>query len=848
MISKQARLWNSLCRYFNKQLEGFLCVKEFPKFCPLEFPSENSKRVCISRKDREIPDFLTTFGEMSDEEFHQTLVMSDMINSKKCSDEVFPKELRYKYTPLETFGLIGDTRHELDSLNEGIQSASNLGSIDLFKLYESLESGRDKSTSKVLESPYYDFCSFIGHEIQNESGIELMLEITDCDSEAKDWQPFSESGVESYYDCESDLESDCNIDLNEDDYFSAEESLEVHLGYPAESSESLRELEISSRRELLSCFVGQEQTVSSHEWSHVDFDKEDLLHVLLDPLEEMSKKDVDFLKNSSEFWSIKDPENLIDRGTEEDENPEQGVCSHSRLDNENRVSYGSKIDETYIREHKVVVPTIAEEAVEINTTDFKESDHSLTFSEPLSSEKIYDQKDVYAEMLFSHEDIEDQDVSESLWSILTETIQYVVPEIDSSCREFTTKLSETPYTQDPKYLYFNADHMNEPTKHSNYKTQEQSQSDYKQNLFSADKYNKPNKIDQYYELDERYSDLNVETIAEYHPDKTVSTTYLWKASKSEKPLSVITHDSWFSEGRFPITINSEAKGYLMDGTPLRVKTLIDSGASKPILSTSFYDKNKFLHTYPKYKIKSRPLMLGNGSTMTIDECITIVVNFGGHIFEVTCFLAPIMDDYDFIIGQKSMYELEGGPNFGNLTFHFMMRSVDIVSRDELCIKKGEKGRLFLKMKEAPPGFKHGRGILKLKTSREDKLPQTILVDIRNKKIEIVAHNIRDEDWYIKKGEVVGSLDMRSLGYFHIARDTLQTVLGDHCDFLDDEETEEFFHLVIKEHAELLSFVREQVNTKLIGRDKTQSKDDTNKPDEKDPWPWLDKDDPRRNND
>ena len=751
--------------------------------------------------------------------------------------------MRYRYTPLEKYSLISDTRHELDGLDESIQSTSNSGSIDLFKLYESLESGSDKSTSKVLESPYYDFCSFIGHDLQNELGTELMSEITDCDSE--DLQPAYESEVESYYDCKSDLESGCNMDLNECDYFSADESLESHLGYPIESSEGKRELEISSKRELLSCFVGQDQTVSSHTVSHDDFDKEEFLHVLLDPFEDMLRKDVDCLKSSSEFWNLGTSETLIDREAEQEEEPKQRVCSHPRLDNENRASYGSKIDEIYIGEYKVEVPTTIDETVEINTTDSKEGDHSYTFSEPLNSEKIYDQKNVYTEMLFSHEDIEDQDVSESLWSILTDTIQYVVPEIDSSCREFTTKLSETPYSQDPKYLYFNADHMNEPLKHNNSKTKEQSQSDYKQNLFSADKYNRPSKIDQYYELDERYSDLNVETIADYHPDKSVSSTYLWKELKNGKPLSVTTHDSWFSEGRFPITINSEAKGYLLDGTPLRVKTLIDSGASKPILSTSFYEKHEYLHTYPKYDITPRPLMLGNGSTMTIDKCITIVINFGGHIFEITCFLAPIMDDYDFIIGQKSMYELEGGPNFGNLTFHFMMRSVDIISRENVCIRKGEKKKVFFKMKEAPPGFKHGRGILKLKTIREDKLPQTILVDIKNRKIEIETHNVRDEEWYIQKGEVVGSLDMRSLGYFHISRDTLQTVLGDHGDFLDDQETEEFFHLVIKEHAELLGFVREQVNTKLVNRDKNASKNDTNNQVEHDPWPWLDKDDPRR---
>ena len=820
-----------------------MCVKEFPKFCPLEFPSENSKKVAISKEDRKIVDFLTVFGEMSDEDFLQFDSSSDMIPSDMISDEdVFENEEWYRYTPVESFNLLGDTRHGLDIWDEGIQSADSPISIDLVELYLRLESGSDKYRSKVLESLDHDDCNVTGHTIQTESRKELMQEIANDDVS---------SDCESYYDCESDLESNCDMDLSDSDYISADESLEDHLGYPSNSSESpVDGLEGSQERELLSCFVGQGETVQYHTKSHDNFDKEEVLHVLLNPLEEVTRRDVEFLKHSSDVWDFRNSGNLTDRGTEDYEEPERRVYFQTGLDNENRASYGDKIDETYqsCREHKVVVPTVFGDNAEINTTEVTDENHSHISKTPIDSEKIYDVKNVYSEMLFSQNDAEEGE--SSLWSILTDTIQYVIPETENSQRKFTAKLSKNPIYQNPKDLYFNADHTNEPMRFQTEKatSKYQSRNDYKLNLFKADNRNDPNQI---CELDERYGDLKVGTMTSYHPDKCVSTTYLWKDTEKGKPLIVKTYDSWFSEGRFPINLNSETTGYLMDGTPMRVKTLIDSGASKPIFSMDFYKKHKFLHTYPKYKIKAREILLGDGhNNIVVDKCITVLLNFAGHVFEVTCYLAPIMDDYDFIIGQKSMYELEGGPNFGNLTFHFLMRSVDIIARDDVYIRRGDRKKVYFKMKEAPPGFKSGRGILKLKSDRNDKLPQTILVDIKNKKIELDLQNQKETDLFIRKGELVGSLDMRSLGYFHISRDTLQEVLGERCDLLTEPETEEYFNLWKEDHKEILCYAKTLTNTKLVDTTTNLEKEDDYireqlKIDKDDPYPWLDKEDPRR---
>ena len=57
------------------------------------------------------------------------------------------------------------------------------------------------------------------------------------------------------------------------------------------------------------------------------------------------------------------------------------------------------------------------------------------------------------------------------------------------------------------------------------------------------------------------------------------------------------NNMWFKQGRFPINLESEAEGELMDGTNIKVTTLMDTGCSKLILNRKFTIN---IHTYISY--------------------------------------------------------------------------------------------------------------------------------------------------------------------------------------------------------------------------------------------------------
>ena len=123
-------------------------------------------------------------------------------------------------------------------------------------------------------------------------------------------------------------------------------------------------------------------------------------------------------------------------------------------------------------------------------------------------------------------------------------------------------------------------------------------------------------------VENKYEDLEVHTSYKFDPAKSICATYLW-TEYIGYPKELVTatayntegYKLWFKQGRFPIGIDGEATAHLLDNTPIPVKTLIDSGASRPILNKHFYDAHPFLHTYLRYKIATRGMVIGNDTVL-----------------------------------------------------------------------------------------------------------------------------------------------------------------------------------------------------------------------------------------
>ena len=204
-----------------------------------------------------------------------------------------------------------------------------------------------------------------------------------------------------------------------------------------------------------------------------------------------------------------------------------------------------------------------------------------------------------------------------------------------------------------------------------------------------------------------------------------------------------------------------------------------------------------------------------------------MIKFHGCVFEFIAYLADMSDTFDFVIGQKSMYELEATVEYNNLSFTFLKRSLPMYAVDNFTIKLGKTKDIVLELKEIPfnvHGYKNFpkngvATVAKLRSGKEDQLVQTIILHFgENGKTIVQLTNHSNKDWKIKQGEMLGCLDMRSSGYFHVSRETLQQIMQspfkDNCSFLSERETQEYFDLYHKDHKEVMSYVNPQVNERL----------------------------------
>ena len=276
-----------------------------------------------------------------------------------------------------------------------------------------------------------------------------------------------------------------------------------------------------------------------------------------------------------------------------------------------------------------------------------------------------------------------------------------------------------------------------------------------------------------------------------------------------------------------------------------------------------------IHFYiptPRCKIATRGMVIGNDRVLPCNEAIAIMVKFSSHVFHMICYLLECSKYYGLYIGQKAIYELEGGADFRNLSFPFLMRSLNPYDRHTVKIKPGQSKMVPLcidthvmerssKLREIKLldidlyKIENEKVIINLKTERKDKLVQTMPVLMSKGTIFLSAVNNTDVVWKIEKSQMVGSLDCRSLGYFHISRNSLQRIMLDKADFLTDRETVEYFNILKEDHKNVMKFAQEAAlkkqheietkrNTKLKDRKSIGKKDynDSNMSEENDPYP------------
>ena len=240
----------------------------------------------------------------------------------------------------------------------------------------------------------------------------------------------------------------------------------------------------------------------------------------------------------------------------------------------------------------------------------------------------------------------------------------------------------------------------------------------------------------------------------------LTTTYVGRSDSAKS-------DKLKAEESFPISEQEYTLGKLLDGTECIL--LLDTGTCKSFMSKSYYMQCKLLHSVPKFASKTQRIQVGNGQYVSVLFSIPVIIDEHGHRFEIYTLVSEIHENVDLVFGIKNVFELEGVINSRDCCFNFLNRSLPIFPMD--CIILKPKEQKLIKLKAPLIDEISGLAIIKI---LDRGTHSTLLIKLKftcNMAIFYIVNN-GTETIIFRPEEMLGTVDLRSLGYYKIKQGIL----------------------------------------------------------------------------
>ena len=164
------------------------------------------------------------------------------------------------------------------------------------------------------------------------------------------------------------------------------------------------------------------------------------------------------------------------------------------------------------------------------------------------------------------------------------------------------------------------------------------------------------------------------------------------------------------------------------------------------------------------------VQVGNGQCVAVLFVIPVIIDIYGHRFEVFTLVSEIHDNVDLVLGMKNVFKLEGVIDAQDSSFKFLNRSIPFFSKDQVVLKPKE--RKFIKIEAPSVDEISGLAIVKILDNKEQCTVVLKLKFLRNGASLDVTNNMQ-ETVIFKPKQMLGILDLGSLGYYKIKQGVLQ---------------------------------------------------------------------------
>ena len=230
-------------------------------------------------------------------------------------------------------------------------------------------------------------------------------------------------------------------------------------------------------------------------------------------------------------------------------------------------------------------------------------------------------------------------------------------------------------------------------------------------------------------------------------------------------------------------------------------------------------QSRILQALPKFAPTTQRIQVGNGQYVAVLFVVPIIIEMHGHLFEVFMLVSEIHDNVDLELGMKNAYELEGIVDMQDSSFKFLNRSIPFFSNEQRIVKPKEKK--FVKIEAPFIDEISGHAIVKM-IDNEGRCTVVLKLKFVRNCVSLDIVNNTQETVIFYPNQMLGILDLRSLGYYKIKQGVLQQNLSKCYHFESVEKLCEEFNAILNE--------RRKEEEKEVDKDK---------------YPWLDDSDERK---
>ena len=207
----------------------------------------------------------------------------------------------------------------------------------------------------------------------------------------------------------------------------------------------------------------------------------------------------------------------------------------------------------------------------------------------------------------------------------------------------------------------------------------------------------------------------------------------------------------------------------------------------------------------------------------------------GHVFEIYTIVADIDDGIDLVFGFKNMVETEGMLNTRTGESDFLGRSIPIFPQHDLDVKPG--GKAYLKVKMLFVEKLSGRTLCKMFAG---EINHNLKLKGQDNQAVVEFENRSDKTAKLRKVEVLGVLDLRSIGYFKVGYQRMVTMTESSRNFRMHH-----YQQIAKGKPKNEGGLYLKMSTdRGPPRNTTHKSENPRREPWEDPYPWLAEDDPR----